>query len=43
MNYTKSELDAIVLDSFDELTYKVKLHVTEGFRYSAPCKNTPIF
>lgn len=38
MNYTKSEFDAIVLDSFDELTYKVKLHVTEGFRYSAPCK-----
>ncbi len=36
--YDENELDAITLDSFGELTYKVKLCVTDGFRYASPRK-----
>ena len=34
--YSKSELEAIVLDSFAELSYKVKYTATEGFAFSRP-------
>lgn len=34
--YSARELDAIVLDSFEELTYKLKYEVTEGFSYCPP-------
>lgn len=38
MNYTSQELDAIVLDSFEKITYKVKQEITENFRFSVPRK-----
>ena len=36
--YTEKELDAIVLDSFEELTYKCKAECTDGFAFSSPRK-----
>lgn len=36
MNYTSQEQDAIALDGIEELTYKTKFRITDGFRYSAP-------
>ncbi len=36
MNYTQKEQDAIVLDGIEELTYKARFHVTDGFRQSSP-------
>ena len=36
--YSAGELDAIVLDSFEELTYKTKFEVTDGFSSSRPLK-----
>lgn len=36
--YSLREADAIVLDSFEELTYKTKFDVTDGFSSSRPSK-----
>ena len=36
--YTEDEVNALTLDSFTELTYKVKLEVTDNFRRSCPLK-----
>lgn len=38
IEYSEDELNAIVLDSFEELTYKVKYEVTENFAFSYPLK-----
>ena len=38
MNYTQSERDAVVLDSFPELTYKAKFECTENFGFAVPRK-----
>ncbi len=38
IDYSEDELNAIVLDSFEKLTYKIKYEVTENFAFSYPLK-----
>lgn len=37
-NYSEAELDAMVLDSFGELTYKIRFEITDGFSSPRPLK-----